>query len=287
MTELNRIIAAALSEDLPSGRDLTTDSFVSEDTVGTGWIEAREDAVVSGLEVAEAVYRAMDSSFSFRPVSCDGSSVSKMDKIAEIRGRAQAILRGERTALNLICHLSGIATMTHAFVVATKPWDTKILATRKTTPGLRSLEISAVRHGGGDAYRTNLSDSVLLKDNHLAILGGMSGVRDVLTKMRKSRSASADRLLRDGKIEAGSPDEVAEAISMGWKHVLLDNFSPNDVQRVVEVWRDKAFFEASGGITLDNVREYASTGVQAISIGAITHSARAMDFSLEVEWRRM
>lgn len=287
MTELDRIIAIALSEDLPGGNDLTTDTLIPEDTIGAGWIEARENGVVSGLEVVEAVFHAVDSELSFQPISRDGSSVSRMEKVAEIRGRAQAILRGERTALNLLCHLSGIATMTRAFVTATKLWSTKILATRKTTLGLRSLEISAVRHGGGDIYRTNLSDFVLLKDNHLAILGGMSGVRNVLEKLRRKDSSAADSLLREGKIEASSPEEVAEAIAMGWKHILLDNFTPNDVKRTVDAWRNEAFLEVSGGVTLQNVAEYASTGVHAISIGAITHSARAIDFSLEVEWRRM
>ena len=287
MTEWDHLITAALSEDLPNGEDLTTDSFIPRETIGVGWIEAREDAVVSGLEVAAAVFRAVDSTLSFQALCRDGDRISAMDKIAKIHGRAHAILRSERTALNLLCHLSGIATMTRAFVTAVEAWGTKVLCTRKTLPGLRSLEVSAVRHGGGDAYRTTLSDSVLLKDNHLAILGGMSGVRASLEELRKRDSFAADQILRDGKIEASSPEEVAEAIDMGWRHVLLDNFTSADVKRVVTLWREKVFLEVSGGVTLSNVREYVSTGVHAISIGAITHSARAIDFSLEVEWRRM
>ncbi|MDD5088528.1 MAG: carboxylating nicotinate-nucleotide diphosphorylase [bacterium] len=286
MMEWDRFLAEALSEDLPNSVDITTDSFISPDTFGVGWIEAREDAVVSGLGATAAIFHLLDADLTFTALVRDGDRVGSMDRIADIRGQARTILRGERTALNLLCHLSGIATMTQVFVAATKEWGTKILATRKTLPGLRSLEIAAVRHGGGDVYRTNLSDSILLKDNHLAIMGGMPGVRAVLDELRKQDSTAVTRVLRDGKIEAGSPDEVADAIAMGWRHVLLDNFAPADVRNVVESWREQAFFEASGGITLSNVREYAATGVHAISIGAITHSARAIDFSVEVEWRR-
>ncbi|RPH93895.1 carboxylating nicotinate-nucleotide diphosphorylase, partial [candidate division KSB1 bacterium] len=235
--------------------------------------------------VAAEVFRAVDSSLTVSKSVRDGDSVAKMQRVVDVQGNAASILKAERTALNFLCHLSGIATHTHLFVEAVRPWGTVILCTRKTTPGLRRLEVEAVRHGGGDAYRTNLSDAILLKDNHTGILGGMPGIHKKLADIMKKRPSDYDELLRKGKIEASSLEDVEAAVEMGWGQILLDNFSPAEVAEAVHKWGKRVFLEMSGGVNLDNVRQYAATGVHAISIGAITHSSKAMDFSLEVDWR--
>ncbi|MBU1985144.1 carboxylating nicotinate-nucleotide diphosphorylase [bacterium] len=285
MDRLEEVICTALAEDLIGNCDLTSDHFVPADTVGNGWIEAREEAVVSGLEATVAVFRAVDADLSLRILVSDGALVHAADRVLEIHGSAGSILRAERTALNLLCHLAGVATATRAFVKATAEYGTRILCTRKTTPGLRILEVAAVHLGGGDAYRTNLSDSVLLKDNHIGMLGGMSGVRARLEQIKSEDPNLAARLVSEGKIETATMDDIAAAVELGWRQILLDNFPVSEVQTAVRRWGDRVFLEVSGGVSLANVREYAATGVHAISIGAITHSSRAMDFSLEVEWR--
>jgi len=284
--DLEWLIRNALTEDLPNGHDLTSECFVPESAAGSGWIEARHEAVVSGLDVAVRVFRMVDPAVEAKLAVADGARVSRLQRVVELRGHFRSILAAERTALNFLCHLSGIATRTREFVDAVSPWGTKILCTRKTTPGLRGVEIAAVRHGGGDVYRTHLSDAVLLKDNHEGILGGMRAVRVRLEELQREDAPTAARVLRDGKIEASTLDDVAEAVAMGWPQILLDNFSPADVAEAVQRWGERVFLEVSGGVNLSNVREYAATGVNAISIGAITHSATAADFSLEVQWRK-
>ena len=284
--DLEKLIRDALAEDLPNGHDLTSDCFVPGSATGEGWIEAREEAVVSGLGIAAQVFRTVDSTVDTKLVVDEGARVSRLQRVMELRGSFRSILSAERTALNFLCHLSGIATRTREFVDAVSPWGTKILCTRKTTPGLREFEIAAVRHGGGDAYRANLSDAVLLKDNHEAILGGMRHVRILLEKLQREDASTVERILRNAKIEASTLDDVAEAVAMCWPQILLDNFAPADVSEAVRRWGRRVFFEVSGGVNLSNVREYAATGVNAISIGAMTHSAKAADFSLEVQWRR-
>ncbi|MFZ5432626.1 MAG: carboxylating nicotinate-nucleotide diphosphorylase [Calditrichota bacterium] len=285
MTELERLVQVALAEDLVNGVDATSDCLIPKSAVGNGWIEVREPATVSGLMAAEAVFRAVDTAVQVKLAVQDGMPVAPQDHVMEISGPAISILKAERTALNLLCHLSGVATATNAVVKIAEPWGTRILCTRKTTPGLRFLEVMAVRHGGGGAYRTNLTDSVLIKDNHLGIVGGMDGVADRINALRQSNPARAAQLLEEGKIEAGSLDEVRRAVAMGWRQILLDNFTPDQVREAVEQFGKAAYLEVSGGVTLANIADYAATRVHAISIGAITHSSRAIDFSLEVEWR--
>ena len=280
-------IRDALAEDLIGGRDMTSDLFVDPDVEGVGWIEAREVAVVSGLEVAIRVFHAVDPSLDVKPRLKDGAEVARLEHVLDVRGRASSILRAERTALNFLGHLSGVATRTREFAREAQGTRTKILCTRKTLPGLRDLEVEAVRHGGGDAYRTNLSDAVLLKDNHLGILGGMAGVARRLEEIRRRDAVLVERVLETGKIEASSLTELEAAVAMGWRQVLLDNFSPEDVVTAVTRWGDRVFLEVSGGVNAANIARYAATGAHAISIGAVTHSSRAMDFSLEVEWRRV
>ena len=284
---LDNLIREALAEDLPAGSDITSDRFVPPGAKGCGWIEAREEAVVSGLEIAARVFRAVDSSLDIALLVKDGTHAARLQRVMDVSGSAASILAAERTALNFLCRLSGIATATRQFVNAVQQWETKILCTRKTTPGLREIEIAAVRNGGGDVYRTNLSNAVLLKDNHLGILGGMIGARERLEALRRENPRLAEEILRDGKIEASSLADVEAAVEMGWPQILLDNFPPADVAAAVKQWGNRVFLEMSGGVNLANVRDYAATGVHAISIGGITHSARAADFSLEVEWRNV
>lgn len=281
---LEQLIRRALDEDLARNRDLTSELFIDPHVKGTAWIEAREEAVVSGLSVVAAVFAAIDPEIQTKPLVADGDRVVCLQRVMDVRGPAVSIMKGERTALNFLTHLSGVATHTRKFVDATRRWKTTILCTRKTLPGLRALEVAAVRHGGGDAYRTNLSDAVLIKDNHLGILGGMGGVKEKLEVMRRTDARAADKLLAEGKIEASSLAELVAAVDLGWKQVLLDNFTPADVATAVKEYGDKAFLEMSGGVNLSNAAEFAVTGVHAISIGALTHSSRAVDFSLEVEW---
>jgi len=282
--DLEQLIRAALDEDIVGGRDMTSDLFVESGVTGTAWIEAREEAVVSGLGVVSAVFAGVDPAIRTKLLVGDGALVSRLQHVMDISGPASSILQAERTALNFLTHLSGVATHTRKFVDATRKWNTKILCTRKTLPGLRALEIAAVRHGGGEAYRTNLSDAVLIKDNHLGILGGLKDVRRRVEEVRRRDARAAEDLLNSGKIEVSSLDELAEAQAMGWKHVLLDNFTPTDVATAVKRFGQDVYLEMSGGINLSNVVEFAATGVHAISIGALTHSSRAVDFSLEVEW---
>lgn len=280
------LIWDALAEDMIDGRDMTSDLFIPAATQGAGWIEAREDLVVSGLTAAREVFLKVDADLRVELLVRDGARVDRLERVLTVSGRAGSILKAERTALNFLGHLSGIATHTSRFVDATSTWNTTILCTRKTTPGLRDLEVQAVRDGGGDAYRTNLTDSVLIKDNHLGINGGMAGIAVRLTELKTRDAALADRVLRQGKIEAGSLSELEQAVSMGWKQILLDNFSTADAATAARRYGDKVFLEISGGVNLGNVASYAETGVHAISIGAVTHSSRAADFSLEVEWRQ-
>lgn len=282
---LDDLIREALAEDLPAGSDVTSDRFVPPEAKGRGWIEAREDAVVSGLEIAARVFRVVDSSLEIELLVKDGAHVTRLQRVMHVCGSAASILAAERTALNFLCRLSGIATTTEQFVNAVQPWGTKILGTRKTTPGLREIEVAAVRHGGGDVYRMDLSNAVLLKDNHLGILGGLNGVRERLEALRRANPRIADEILHGGKIEASSLADVEAAVEMGWPQILLDNFPPADVAAAMKKWGNRVFLEMSGGVNLSNVREYAATGVHALSVGGITHSARAADFSLEVEWR--
>jgi nicotinate-nucleotide pyrophosphorylase (carboxylating) len=281
---VEQLIRVALAEDIAGNRDATSDLFVDPEVTGNAWIEAREECVVSGLDVAAAVFAAVDIGLRIKKLAENGALVQRMQHVMEISGPASSILKAERTALNFLTHLSGIATHTRKFVDATRPWKTIVLCTRKTLPGLRELEIAAVRHGGGDAYRTNLVDAVLIKDNHLGIVGGMAGVKQRMAEIGRAHPEELERLLATGKIEASSLAEVAEAVEMGWKQILLDNFVPADVAEAVKRYGKKAYLEMSGGVNLSNAAEFAATGVHAISVGALTHSSKAVDFSLEVEW---
>jgi nicotinate-nucleotide pyrophosphorylase (carboxylating) len=268
---LERIAFAALAEDVGEG-DVTTEATVDEDAVGTAELLLREPGVVCGLGVAEAVFRALDPDLRFEPLVDEGTSVPGGTAVARVTGPERAILTGERTALNFLARLSGIATLTRRYVDAVAGTRAAILDTRKTTPGLRALEKHAVVTGGGRNHRFGLDDGVLVKDNHLRAAGS------VATAVERLRSATPLPV----EVECDTLEQVSEALAAGADAILLDNMSLDELRAAVELARGRARLEASGGVTLDNVRAIAETGVDEISVGALTHSARSLDVSLEL-----
>jgi nicotinate-nucleotide pyrophosphorylase (carboxylating) len=269
-------IAAALKEDIGDG-DITTEFFVPEALHATGRIVAREPAIIAGTGTAEEVFRKVDSATDVQIIHPDGDPVDAGDVVVELRGYARSILKAERVALNFLQRLCGIATLTRQFVDAVGNHPAKILDTRKTTPGLRALEKAAVVAGGGINHRSGLYDMILVKDNHLAALGGLSGFADQIRRLRKQRP--------DIRIEVEADDlEQARAFVEidGIDVILLDNMAPAQIREALALRRNNIKFEASGGITLRNVRRIAATGVDYISIGALTSAARAIDLELEM-----
>ena len=279
--ETKNIIRLALEEDLTDDKDVTTDWLIRADQTGEGWVEARQDAVVSGLLPFKEVFLMVDPTIEVTLLCEDGAQVNPLNRVATVSGKAAAILKAERTALNFLSHLSGVATKTAEFVAATSEWKTDILCTRKTNPGLRELEVVAVRHGGGDTFRKNLAEAVLVKDNHLGLIGGVEGLGEIIKASQEDLG-----FLTSGKLEVQSMYELELAVKMGWKQILLDNFTVEQVTEAVDRWGEAVSLEASGGIHEENLKEYAATGVHAISMGAITHSVKIVDFSLEVDWNR-
>jgi nicotinate-nucleotide pyrophosphorylase (carboxylating) len=270
-------IGAFLSEDLGRG-DITTQATVPRNTQGRGRFLAKEKMVVAGIEAAEAVFAALDSQMQIEAFVADGDEVEAGKIIARTQGFADVLLAGERTALNLMQRLSGIATLTRQFVKAIEGTKAQIVDTRKTTPGLRMLEKYAVSIGGAKNHRYGLDDGVLIKDNHIA-LGG--GVRLAVKKARESVGH-----LHKIEIEAQTEEALREAIGAGADIVMLDNQTPEQTAQLVKIARElneRVLLESSGGITLANVRGYAEAGVDLISIGALTHSARAMDISFKIQ----
>jgi nicotinate-nucleotide pyrophosphorylase (carboxylating) len=269
-------IAAALKEDIGQG-DITTDFFVPETLHATGRIVAREKAIVAGAGAAAEVFRRVDPSIETRIVRPDGTEVAAGDVIIEVRGLARSILKAERVALNFLQRLCGIATLTRQFVDAVGKHSVKILDTRKTTPGLRLLEKAAVVAGGGDNHRFGLYDMVLVKDNHLATFDGLSGLADRIRQLRQERP---DIRI---EVEADDLEQVRAFVELdGIDVILLDNMTPAQMREAIALRRDSIKFEASGGITLKNVNRIAATGVDYISIGSLTHAARAIDVGLEM-----
>ncbi len=269
-------IAAALKEDIGDG-DITTEFFVPEALRATGRIVAREPAVVAGTGTAAEVFRKADSATDIQIVHPDGDAIVAGDVVIEVRGLARSILKAERVALNFLQRLCGIATLTRQFVDAVGNHPAKILDTRKTTPGLRALEKAAVVAGGGVNHRSGLYDMVLVKDNHLAALGGLSGFADQIRRLRKQRP---DIRI---EVEADDLDQARAFVEVdGIDVILLDNMVPAQIREALALRRNNIKFEASGGITLRNVRRIAATGVDYISIGALTSAARAIDLGLEM-----
>ena len=269
-------IAIALREDLGEG-DITTRAFVRNDRRGLGRIVARERVVVAGAETAAEVFRRIDPSVEVEILQPDGTALTGGETIMEVRGAASSILTAERVALNFLQRLSGIATLTRQFVDAIGKSRAKILDTRKTTPGLRALEKAAVVAGGGENHRSTLSDMVLVKDNHLSAGAGFSGFVNAIQRLRQERPA-----LRI-EVEADRLEQVRSFLEVeGIDVILLDNMEPSEMREAVAAGKGKVKFEASGGINLKNVRRIAATGVDYISVGALTHAARGIDLSLEL-----
>jgi nicotinate-nucleotide pyrophosphorylase (carboxylating) len=269
-------IAAALKEDIGQG-DITTDFFVPDTLHATGRIIAREKAVVAGTGAAAEVFRQVDLSIDTQIIRRDGDEVVSGDAIIEVCGLARSILSAERVALNFLQHLCGIATLTRQFVDAVGNHTAKILDTRKTTPGLRALEKAAVVAGGGVNHRFGLYDMVLVKDNHLTTFGGLSSLADRIRQLREKRPNIRIEVEADDLEQARAFVEIK-----GIDVILLDNMTPAQIREAVALRKDNVQFEASGGITLKNVKRVAATGVDCISIGSLTNAARAIDIGLEM-----
>lgn len=266
------LIELALREDIGAG-DVTTGAIVSPGVVGRGKIVAKAHGVICGLSIAAAVFRAMDEGIDFLPRVRDGEPVQPGDVVAVVEGPLRGILTAERVALNFLSRLSGIATLTARFVEAVAPYRAVILDTRKTTPGWRHLEKYAVRCGGGRNHRMGLYDMVLIKDNHVAFCGSIAAA------VRRVRDAEVGVPV---EVEVRNLEELREALGLGVDRILLDNFPVEDIAAAVRIAGGRVPLEASGGVTLENVAEIAATGVDYISVGALTHSAPALDLSLEL-----
>lgn len=277
MPDTEALIDRAINEDLAMG-DPTTDLLIPPEALGKANFVAKEDGVLAGIDVALAVFLRINPQLKTSISMQDGSILRNGDIIASVEGNLQAILKAERTALNFVRRLSGIATETSLYVREVDGYDVRIIDTRKTTPGLRVLEKYAIRAGGGHNHRQNLGDGILIKDNHIEALRDQGmGLGDVvrLANLRKSHTINVE-------VEVENLSQVEEALEAGAEILLLDNMDNEQMMTAVQMARGKAVTEASGTITLDRVRGVAATGVDLISVGALTHSARALDLSLDV-----
>jgi nicotinate-nucleotide pyrophosphorylase (carboxylating) len=269
--EISQYIKHALEEDIGTG-DVTTDTIVPADASLRGRIVAKQEGVVAGLDVAEHVMLVLNQQVKFRKNVVDGSRVTRGTVLVDLDGPARTLLTGERTALNFLGRMSGIATLTRKFVDAVFGTRAAILDTRKTAPGLRVTDKLAVRLGGGQNHRTGLFDMVLIKDNHIDFAGSITAA---VERVR----ASGTKL--EIEVETRSLDNVREALALGVQRILLDNMSVETMREAVRICDGRSKLEASGNVTLDNVIEVAGTGVDYISVGALTHSPKVFDVSLE------
>ncbi|WP_282077979.1 carboxylating nicotinate-nucleotide diphosphorylase [Epibacterium ulvae] len=271
---LEPLVRAALMEDLGSYGDITTRTVIPAGTTYKARINARETAIVSGMQVAALAFRLVDQGLEIKTVIQDGTPCHAGDTLMEITGDAAAILSGERVALNLAGRLTGIATLTAALVAETKGTKARITCTRKTTPGLRIVEKQAVLHGGGFNHRYSLSDAILIKDNHIAAAGGIKAVLEA-TKAQASHMMKVE-------IEVDTLAQLEDVLSIGGADVvLLDNMSPDTLRRAVDMINGRLVSEASGNVKRETVAEIAATGVDYISSGALTHSYRTIDLGLD------
>ena len=271
LDRIDRVIRMSLEEDMPFG-DITTENIIAEDSVVKARFIAKESGVIAGLPVAARVFALLDERVRFTVLKPEGSSVERGDVIATVEGPAVAILKGERTALNLLQHLSGVATETHLLSTLIEGTGARVVDTRKTTPGLRYLEKYAVRVGGGQNHRFSLSDGVLIKDNHIAAAGGIA--RAVL--------AVRGKIPHTVRIEVETEDlnMVQEALDAGADIIMLDNMDNETMAEAVRLIAGRALVEASGDMNAQRIRGVAETGVDIISVGRITHSVKALDISL-------
>jgi nicotinate-nucleotide pyrophosphorylase (carboxylating) len=277
LPQIEDLIDRALEEDLAAS-DITTDSLTPPHTKGKASLISKSTGIVAGIEIASMVFLKVDPFLKFSVLITDGTAIKPNDVLATVSGNIADILKAERTALNFVQHLSGVATLTAWYVELVKGLPVKIMDTRKTIPGLRILEKYAVSVGGGTNHRLGLGDLVLIKDNHLAILRKRG--LDIQQIIRQARSKSARNIKIE--IETTSPEDAMAAANAGADIVMLDNMSLDAMRRAVEIVNKKAILEASGGVKIDTVRAIAETGVDWISVGALTHSARALDISLEI-----
>lgn len=270
---LNELIDRALTEDIGSG-DLTTDSIVPDDIVAVGYIKAKQHGIVAGLPVAREVFRHLDPDLQFLPQVAEGAKINPGEVLVQLDGRARTLLTGERLALNFLQRLSGIATLTASLVELVQGYRVRIVDTRKTTPGLRQLEKYAVRVGGGHNHRLGLFDAVLIKDNHIKVVGGI----------KQAVASARSQVPHTAKIEVETEDlnGVQEALEAGADIIMLDNMDLNTMAKAVRLVKGRALVEASGGMSAQTIVDVASTGVDIISVGALTHSATSLDISLDV-----
>jgi nicotinate-nucleotide pyrophosphorylase (carboxylating) len=271
---VGRLIALALDEDVGPG-DLTAESVVPAQARGSGLVFAKEPLVVSGVSAAARVFRALDPRCELEALKGEGDAAGPGEGVLRVRGSLRAVLTGERTALNLLQRLCGIATLTQKYAAALRGTRTRLLDTRKTTPGLRALEKAAVRAGGGRNHRGSLFDGILVKDNHAAAAGGIGEA------VRRARAAAHPLLLVEA--EVSTPQQIEEALQAGAQLLLLDNLGDEELREAVEQVRGRVPLEASGGMTLDRLARVAAAGVDYVSVGALTHSAPSVDLSLLVE----
>ena len=276
-TEVTRIIRTALAEDLgPQGLDVTSRATVPAYQTDTAELVARGDGVLAGIAVAAAAFELVDSGVSVAPRVTDGTRVARGDLLATVTGPTRALLTAERTALNLLCRLSGVATHTRAWVDALAGSKVRVLDTRKTTPGLRALEKYAVRVGGGANKRMGLYDVAMIKDNHIRAAGG------VAPAVLRVRAAYPEVPVQ---VEVTSVAEAAAAVEAGARFLLCDNLEPADLRELVTTVGDRAELEATGNLTLDRAREYAETGVDYLSVGGLTHSSPILDIAMDIRGR--
>ncbi|HEX2587630.1 MAG TPA: carboxylating nicotinate-nucleotide diphosphorylase [Gaiellales bacterium] len=273
MPALDRVIDDALAEDVGHG-DLTTDAIVPAGLRGTAAVVVREPGVVCGLDAAFAAVRRLDHGAAMERLVEDGALVEQAPvAVARFEASLRALLTAERTALNLVQRMSGIATATRRYVEAVGGTGVEVLDTRKTAPGLRDLDKAAVACGGGTNHRRGLDDAVLIKDNHLAVAGSVAAAVELVRREHPGRPV---------EVEADTVEQLEQALAAGAEVVLLDNMAPEMLRRAVRITNGRARLEASGGITIETIREVAETGVDAISVGALTHSVRALDIAMEV-----
>jgi nicotinate-nucleotide pyrophosphorylase (carboxylating) len=271
---INKIISNALEEDINYG-DVTTEYIVSEDSMSTGFFMAKEDGIICGIEIAKRVFNLVDKNIKFNSTIKDGDAVKKGEVFATVEGTTRNLLVGERTALNFTQRLSGIATLTNKFVNAVEGTDAIIVDTRKTIPGLRILDKYGVKCGGGRNHRINLSDAVMIKDNHIEAAGGITNAFD---KIRKNIGHTVKI-----EVEVKNMDEVKEAVECKADIIMLDNMDIAACTEAVKYINKRAIVEASGNVDEEKARQLAGAGVDVISIGALTHSVKAMDISMKIK----
>lgn len=267
-------VRMALAEDFGLAGDLTSQASLPSDAVATATLSARESGVIAGLPLAAEAFRQIGHGVSFEPQLADGAAIRKGDIVARVSGNARRVLGAERVALNFLNHLSGIATLTRQFVDAVEGTDARICDTRKTTPGLRAFEKYAVRHGGGANHRYALDDAILIKDNHIAVAGGVAAAY-------KAARAFAGHMVAI-EIEVTTLTELKQALAAGARIILLDNMNNDTLREAVRLNKNRAVLEASGGVTLNRVRGIAETGVDYISTSQITMGAKPLDLGLDV-----